>query len=96
MEVLIKPIVTEKATALTEKLNRVSFVVNRRAKKIEIQKAIEKMYNVKVVSVNTMNYQGKSKSRFTKAGVIAGRSVAFKKAIITLAEGNNIDFYSNI
>lgn len=96
MEVLIKPIVTEKATALTEKLNRVSFVVNRRAKKIEIQKAIEKMYNVKVISVNTMNYQGKSKSRFTKAGVIAGRAVAFKKAIITLAEGNNIDFYSNI
>jgi len=96
MEVLIKPIVTEKMTELDEKLNRVGFVVERRATKIDIKKAVEKMYNVKVAAVNTMNYQGKAKSRFTKAGVIAGRTASFKKAIVTLVEGDKIDFYSNI
>ena len=96
MEILLKPLVTEKMTELSEKLNRVGFVVDRRATKIDIKKAVEKMYSVKVVSVNTMNYQGKTKSRFTKAGAINGRTVSFKKAIITLVEGDNIDFYSNI
>ena len=96
MEVLIKPIVTEKMTELSEKLNRFAFVVDRRANKIEIKKAVEEMYNVTVEAVNTMNYAGKSKSRFTKAGVISGRTNAFKKAIVTLVEGDTIDFYSNI
>jgi len=96
MEILLKPLVTEKMTDLSEKLNRVGFVVDRRATKIYIKKAVEKMYNVKVAAVNTMNYQGKKKSRFTKAGAIEGRTVSFKKAIITLVEGDNIDFYSNI
>ncbi|WP_372639510.1 50S ribosomal protein L23 [Ancylomarina sp.] len=96
MEILLKPLVTEKMTELSEKLNRVGFVVDRRATKIDIRRAVEKMYSVKVVSVNTMNYQGKTKSRFTKAGAINGRTVSFKKAIITLVEGDNIDFYSNI
>ncbi|MCZ4693124.1 50S ribosomal protein L23 [Ancylomarina euxinus] len=96
MEILLKPLVTEKMTELSEKLNRVGFVVDRRATKIDIKRAVEKMYSVKVVSVNTMNYQGKTKSRFTKAGAINGRTVSFKKAIITLVEGDNIDFYSNI
>jgi large subunit ribosomal protein L23 len=96
MEILLKPLVTEKMTELSEKLNRVGFVVDRRATKIDIKKAVEKMYDVKVVAVNTMNYQGKKKSRFTKAGAIEGRTVSFKKAIITLVEGDNIDFYSNI
>jgi len=96
MEILLKPLVTEKMTDLSEKLNRVGFVVDRRATKIEIRRAVEKMYNVKVAAVNTMNYQGKKKSRFTKAGAIEGRTVSFKKAIITLVEGDNIDFYSNI
>ncbi|BAX79548.1 50S ribosomal protein L23 [Labilibaculum antarcticum] len=96
MEILIKPIVTEKMTAQGEKLNRFGFVVDRRAKKIEIKKAIESMYNVKVAAVNTMNYQGKQKSRFTKAGAIEGRTASFKKAIVTLVEGEKIDFYSNI
>ena len=96
MEILLKPLVTEKMTDLSEKLNRVGFVVDRRATKIDIRKAVEKMYNVKVKAVNTMNYQGKKKSRFTKAGAIEGRTVSFKKAIITLVEGDNIDFYSNI
>ena len=96
MEILLKPLVTEKMTELSEKLNRVGFVVDRRATKIDIKKAVEKMYDVKVVAVNTMNYQGKKKSRFTKAGAIEGRTASFKKAIITLVEGDNIDFYSNI
>jgi large subunit ribosomal protein L23 len=96
MEILLKPLVTEKMTDLSERLNRVGFVVDRRATKIDIRRAVEKMYNVKVAAVNTMNYQGKAKSRFTKAGAIEGRTVSFKKAIITLVEGDNIDFYSNI
>jgi len=96
MEILLKPLVTEKMTDLSERLNRVGFVVDRRATKIDIRRAVEKMYNVKVAAVNTMNYQGKKKSRFTKAGAIEGRTVSFKKAIISLVEGDNIDFYSNI
>nr|WP_320118274.1 50S ribosomal protein L23 [uncultured Marinifilum sp.] len=96
MDILIKPIVTEKMTEQSEKFNRFGFVVNRRATKIDIKAAVESMYNVKVASVNTMNYQGKKKSRFTKAGVIEGRTASFKKAIVTLVEGDNIDFYSNI
>ncbi|MGQ1908641.1 50S ribosomal protein L23 [Marinifilum sp. RC60d5] len=96
MDILIKPIVTEKMTEQSEKFNRFGFVVDRRATKIDIKAAVESMYNVKVASVNTMNYQGKKKSRFTKAGVIEGRTASFKKAIVTLVEGDNIDFYSNI
>ena len=96
MDILIKPIVTEKMTDQSEKFNRFGFVVNRRATKIEIKAAVESMYNVKVAAVNTMNYQGKKKSRYTKAGVIEGRTPSFKKAIVTLVEGDNIDFYSNI
>ena len=96
MSILQKPIVTEKMTGLGEDLNRFAFKVDRRANKIHIKKAIEDMYGVSVVSVNTMRYGGKSKSRFTKAGVVQGKTAAFKKAIITLAEGDTIDFYSNI
>lgn len=96
MEILIKPVVTEKMTALTEKLNRYSFVVNRDANKVEIKKAVESMYGVTVKDVNTMVIAGKNKSRYTKTGIIEGRTSAKKKAIITLAEGDVIDFYSNI
>ena len=96
MNVLMKPIVTEKATDLSEKLNRATFAVDRRATKADIKKTVEKTYNVKVASVNTMNVQGKLKSRFTKAGTITGRKLSYKKAIITLAEGDSIDFLSNI
>lgn len=96
MEIIIKPIVTEKATKLTDKLNRYTFKVNKDANKIQISQAIEKTYNVTVESVNTMNYSGKAKSRFTKSGVIAGRTSDFKKAIVTLKEGDTIDYYSNI
>ena len=96
MEILIKPIVTEKMTIQGEKLNRYGFIVDRRANKIEIKQAVEEMYGVKVSDVNTINYHGKRKSRFTKAGILSGRANHFKKAIVTLAGEDKIDFYSNI
>ena len=96
MEILQKPILTEKMTILGEKLNRYGFIVDRRANKIEIKKAVEAMYNVIVTDVNTINNKGKAKSRFTKAGLLEGRSGRAKKAIITLKGGDKIDFYSNI
>lgn len=96
MDILIKPIVTEKMTRQTEDHNRYGFLVEKRANKIQIRKAIEEVYGVTVESVNTMRYGGKKKSRFTKSGVLTGRTNSYKKAIITLAEGDQIDFYSNI
>ncbi|GHV57873.1 50S ribosomal protein L23 [Bacteroidia bacterium] len=97
MGIIIKPIVTEKQTAITEKMaNRVGFRVSPDANKIEIKAAIEEMYGVKVVKVNTANYDGKRKSRYTKSGVVNGRESAFKKAIVTLKEGDVIDFFKNI
>ena len=96
MDIIIKPIVTEKMTELGEKLNRYGFIVEKGANKIQIKKAVEELYNVEVDAVNTMRYGGKAKSRFTKTGVISGKTASFKKAIITLAEGEVIDFYSNI
>ena len=96
MAYIIKPLVSEKANALTEKLNQFSFVVRPEANKLQIKAEIEALYNVNVVSVNTIKYAGKTKSRYTKAGLVRGRSNAFKKAIVTLKEGETIDFYSNI
>lgn len=96
MAYIIKPLVSEKANALTEKLNQFSFVVRPEANKLQIKAEIEALYNVNVVSVNTVKYVGKTKSRYTKAGLVRGRSNAFKKAIVTLKEGESIDFYSNI
>ena len=97
MGIIIKPIVTEKQTAITEKMpNRVGFRVSPDANKLEIKAAIEEMYEVKVVKINTMNYDGKLKSRNTKSGQISGREAAFKKAIVTLKEGDVIDFFKNI
>lgn len=93
---MIKPIVTEKATGLSEKLNRYTFCVSPDANKYQIKSLIEDLYGVKVASVNTMNYEGKRKQRYTKAGLIRGKKPAFKKAVVTLAEGETIDFYSNI
>jgi len=95
-EILYKPIVTEKLTALGDKLNRFGFIVDKRSNKIEIKNAIEKMYGVSVVAVNTITYAGKVKSRNTKSGVIKGQRNSFKKAMITLKDGEKIDFYSNI
>jgi large subunit ribosomal protein L23 len=96
MEILIKPIVTEKMTKQAEGLNRYGFIVNQDATKIEIKKAIEGLYNVSVESVNTLIHGGKRKTRFTKAGIISGTTGKSKKAIVTVAKGQSIDFYSNI
>jgi len=97
MGIIIKPIVTEKQTMITEKMaNRVGFRVSPDANKLEIKAAIEELYGVTVVKINTMNYDGKRKSRYTKSGVVNGKEAAFKKAIVTLKEGDTIDFFSNI
>ena len=97
MGIIIKPVVTEKQTAMTEKMpNRVGFRVSPDANKLEIKAAIEEMYDVKVVKVNTMNYDGKRKSRYTKSGTVTGKESAFKKAIVTLQEDDVIDFFKNI
>ncbi len=96
MEIIIKPVLTEKMTLQGEKLNRYAFVVDTRANKIQIRSAVEQMYNVVVTDVNTINYMGKMKSRYTKSGLLVGRANNFKKAIVTLKDGDTIDFYSNI
>lgn len=96
MGILIKPIVTEKLTGLTEKLNRYGFIVDRKANKLQIKAAVEQFYNVTVADVNTVNYHGKRKSRYSKAGMLRGRANHFKKAYVTLAGDDKIDFYSNI
>ncbi len=96
MGIIIKPVVTEKMTALGEQLNRFAFIVDKGSNKIEIKKAVEEMYDVTVVAVNTMNHKGKAKSRFTKAGLLSGRTNAYKKAVVSLAEGDTIDFFANI
>ena len=83
-------------TAQAEKLNRYGFIVDKRAGKLQIRKEVEDLYGVKVDSVNTIRYAGKRKSRYTKAGFVEGRTNAYKKAIVTLKEGQAIDFYSNI
>ncbi len=96
MDILLKPIVTEKMTNMGEKLNRYGFIVDKNANKLQIKKAVEEMYDVNVESVNTMRYGGKNKTRYTRTGLISGRTPSCKKAIITVAEGESIDFYSNI
>ena len=97
MGIIIKPIVTEKQTQINDKYpNRVGFRVTPDANKFEIKTAVEDLYEVTVVRVNTMNYKGKRKSRYTKSGVISGKEAAFKKAIVTLKEGETIDLFKNI
>jgi len=97
MAFIIKPLVTEKMTKITDKQpNRYGFIVRPEANKLEIKKEVEELYNVTVEDVNTMRYAGKRSSRYTKDGLIRGQRNAFKKAIVTLKEGESIDFYSNI
>jgi large subunit ribosomal protein L23 len=96
MTIILKPIITEKMTQMGEKLQRYGFMVNRKANKLQIAQAVKDLYGVEVTSVNTMVFSGKNKSRFTKSGLISGRTNTYKKAIITLAKGETIDFYSNI
>lgn len=96
MGIIIKPVVTEKMTKLGEKLNRYGFKVQKDANKIEIKQAVEAMYSVTVTDVNTLLVAPKKKNRFTKSGVVNGKSSGYKKAIVTVKEGEQIDFYSNI
>nr|WKN37137.1 50S ribosomal protein L23 [Tunicatimonas sp. TK19036] len=95
MDVLKKPLVTEKISEKNEQ-GKYGFVVDKRANKLQIREAVEKMYGVTVDRVWTMNYQGKVKNRYTKSGVITGKAPNYKKAIIQVAEGDIIDFYSNV
>ena len=95
MSILKKPLVTEKVSALNEK-GKYGYIVEATANKVEIKKAVESQYGVNVEKVNTMNVMGKLKTRYTKAGVLSGRRPNYKKAIVTLAEGEVIDFYSNV
>ena len=96
IDILIRPIITEKMTQLGEELGQYGFVVHRKANKLQIKEAVEKMYGVNVTSVRTMIIPGKMKTRNTKSGLIRGVKNPYKKAIVTLAEGEVIDFYSEI
>ena len=95
-QVLIKPIISEKSETLSGDLNQYSFMVAKKANKIEIRNAVESMYSVNVSSVNTLVMPGKSKTRNTKSGVLQGRISSYKKAIVTLADGEEIDFFGDI
>ena len=96
MSILIKPVITEKATKDSEERNRFTFEVSMRTNKVEIKKAVEAAYGVSVEKVRTMNVRPDRKSRHTKSGVLTGKTNAIKKAIVQLAEGDTIDFYNNI
>jgi large subunit ribosomal protein L23 len=95
-DVLIKPILSEKANRQSEKMNRYSFVVDKKANKLEIKKAVESFYGVQVENVNTIVVPSKVKSKYTKAGFISGRKPSRKKAIVTVAQGETIDLYGTI
>ncbi len=95
-EILIKPLITEKSENLSEGLNQYTFVVNRKANKVEIRKAVEEMYGVSVAAVNTAIMPAKAKVRNTRSGILRGRKPAFKKAMVTLYEGEEIDFFGDI
>lgn len=96
MEILQRPLITEKMSKKSDALNQYGFIVDERADKIQIKKAVEDMYGVSVESVNTIRYAGKVKARNTKSGVVVGKTNSYKKAIVSLKQGEQIDFYSNI
>ncbi|WP_010181928.1 50S ribosomal protein L23 [Aquimarina agarilytica] len=96
MSILIKPIITEKATAASELRNCFSFVVNKKANKVEIKKAVEAAYGVSVDKVRTINVRPDRNTRYTKTGIVTGKTSAYKKAIVQVAEGDTIDLYSNL
>lgn len=95
-DVLIRPVLSEKVNRQTEKQNRYTFVVDRKANKLEIKKAVEEFYGIQVENVNTLVMPSKAKSRNTKSGIVSGRKSAKKKAIVTVAEGETIDLYGNV
>jgi large subunit ribosomal protein L23 len=94
--ILIKPLITEKSEMLSENLNQYSFIVDKKSNKIEIKKAVEEMYRVSVESVNTMVMPGKLKNRSTRSGLLRGRVSSYKKAVVKLSEGEEIDFFGDI
>ncbi|MEA3496104.1 MAG: 50S ribosomal protein L23 [Bacteroidota bacterium] len=96
MNIIKKPLITEKYSALSETENKFGFIVDKKADKEQIKKEIEQLFKVKVLKVRTMIYQGKEKSRHTKRSILLGRTKGFKKAVVTLKQGDSIDFYSNI
>jgi len=96
MSIIIKPIITEKITKQSEVLNRFGFVVDKKANKVQIKKAIEAAYGITVVDVNTMNYRADRTTKYTKSGLISGKTNAYKKAVVQVKEGETIDFYNNI
>ncbi|MFP9115311.1 50S ribosomal protein L23 [Flavobacterium sp. RHBU_3] len=96
MSIIIKPIITEKITKDGEVFNRFGFIVNKKANKIEIKKAVEAAYNVSVTDVNTMIYRADRSVKYTKSGLISGKTSAYKKAVVQVKEGETIDFYNNI
>lgn len=96
MEILKKPLITEKSQKLQDKAGKYTFIVDKKANKIEIQKAIENMYGVNVEEVNTMIMPSKPKSKFTKSAIISGRRGSYKKALVKLADGETIDFYTDL
>ena len=96
MSILIKPIITEKATNDSEMNNRFAFVVNNKANKIEIKDAVESAYGVSVEKVRTINVRPDRRTRYTKTGIVTGKTNAYKKAIVQLAEGETIDLYANL
>ena len=95
-DVLLKPVLSEKVNKQTEKFNRYTFIVDRKANKLEIKKAVEDFYGIQVKEVNTLVMPSKAKSRNTKAGIVTGRKPAKKKAIVTIVEGETIDLYGNV
>jgi len=96
MSILIKPIITEKATTDSELFNRYAFVVDKRANKLEIKGAVEAAYGVTISSVKTLNYPVQRNTKFTKKGMVTAMKSSYKKAIVQLAEGESIDFYNNL
>jgi large subunit ribosomal protein L23 len=96
MSIIIKPIITEKITKEGEIFNRFGFVVDKKANKVQIKKAVEAAYGISVVSVNTMNYRADRTTKYTKSGLISGKTNSYKKAIVQVKEGETIDFYNNI
>ncbi|MCK9561990.1 MAG: 50S ribosomal protein L23 [Bacteroidales bacterium] len=96
MNIIHKPLISEKMSAKSEALNQYGFIVEKTAKKSQIKDAVEQKYGVKVLFVNTMRYAGKIKTRYTRGGVVSGKTNSFKKAIVSLKEGDQIDFFSNI
>ena len=96
MSIIIKPIITEKITKEGEIFNRFGFVVDKKANKVQIKKAVESTYGISIVSVNTMNYRADRTTKYTKSGLISGKTSAYKKAIVQVKEGETIDFYNNI